>query len=56
MITNVHVDHDLKGSDHAPLCGTVSIAIQDAGSPSELLRRASLLGQYQYTAKVHPRM
>ena len=45
MITNVHVGHDLEGSDHAPLCVTVSIARQDAGSPSELLRRVSLLGQ-----------
>ena len=56
MITNVNVDHDVRGSDHAPLCVTVSIAVQETASPAELLRRASLLGQCHYTTKTQPRI
>lgn len=41
MISDIRVDHTVPGSDHAPLCVTVSMDAKQAVPPTELLRRAS---------------
>lgn len=56
MISKVDIDHDIPGSDHAPLCVVLSVASGVAVSPDELLQRASLLGKQEYRPGTQPKM
>ncbi len=56
LLQQVYVNQDVPGSDHAPLCATLSTDAREAASPHVLLQRASSLGQHSYLSKTEHRM
>lgn len=56
LLQKVYVNQEIPGSDHAPLCVTLSTDSWEAASPHTLLQRASSLGQHHYLQKKEHRI